>query len=1196
MSGQWSLAGSEATQARRHIAAIAEDHRRARGETEAVSAPRTRKLGRRARLAAIWIGDRCGGAWRRLSDSHRFPGRLVSRARLLRPRETITLWVVIWIGVIAFCAYWLFVESAEGAVGWLAGWGLGGAFAALVAVVWHDAIKSPFTVRKVRRRIVAEPELLLRPTLAEPGAKIVELEPPLNTVSRDDLYDELLPGILSRAKDVQIVVGGPGAGKTTALLDLASVLARIGFVPVMLELRGERTSEDLFDVAKERFEKQIRPLVRTSADADVVWRWLVRRQRIVLHVDDIDQIGFDGEPGFLMRRLLENVAREGQAVVVTARPAGVPVGIAASAINLEPLEFETAVDLAAQPVAREPGATIAEAPPRERVERWIRGGELSEAPLYLEALAELTSVGVCPDLPEDPRHWGRRERLGRWRDLSARRREWVPLWVRYMLLDHFYTHVLEGDVRRSVAIDRPDRERSMSALEGAALGTLVATGLAAKAAAEDGGGPGRAPAGAPKRTRLVDFISTDDRSDFDEERVDSKIIERRKELSQHEAVDTGERLRILELDSSGDPQFRHRIMQAFFAARCLAEIGRQENEQGPADGADGQMILFDDWVEALMDHHHPEKLTAHLALTFAALHADERSLRPGGEHWGGLGLRIAAALVGAADPPGNGGGGNAVAVPRVAVLSRAQAAAGSLVATAEVASVEAGNGLAAGNGGGPGADLARRLDPTVSPDPHDRRNPDDELIKLSTAANIVALVKPAASDSARVSRQGEEIARLAAEIIEQVRADRGPMQGAMRWTKLQALPAIAGLNTRSSWNLVWEQFTRDHDYDVRRAASRQLERNACRAYPELMEKIERSILWAGFRASRGEPIQSADGDRSGVSQEDVRTFIALGWVLPAIVSGLGEELRVESGFEAKADGDEARAEQATVDAPAANLRPDSPQACFSRSREQLEEFAALAYTGGRHEMEESLAQGFKADAMRHAADPGRRFTGPGWVASNRRLVADVGLPHAESWYARMLLYQALALYAVSGTGRQDSHDVLAYRLNPTRERHPLARQAAELAAAAMRRAELRRDRWQAYIWGDDVEGAGRLPTVLGRRAAQLVGDVALLVDLKEGSPSDRHRNFGHMEELPYCLSASPDRHEILGTGCPQKCGWGFCPYRATSPDEPNEHRGLGRGFCRGERRFARRPPSWQRRISKRRLQEFWQQMEYKARR
>lgn len=483
----------------------------------------------------------------------------------------------------------------------------------------------------------------------------------------------------------------------------------------------------------------------------------------------------------------------------------------------------------------------------------------------------------------------------------------------------------------------------------------------------------------------------------------------------------------------------------------------------------------------------------------------------------------------------------------------------------------------------------------VYPDPHDRKNPDDELTKLTTAATILALLKP--------GEEGEQSESRA--ITEKIVAAVEANEYAMSWTKLRLLPALAGLDTQISWRVLWEKFTQDLDYDVRREASRQLEVNACNAYPRLKDYIDEKILRAGLRASRGQSPQEAEGDDqargdgngSGELQEDVLVFMYLGWVLPPIVSGLSEELRLDSGFEPELIGE---SETHSPDSEAGDEH--DPQGCFLRARRQLEDFTALAYEGGRHELEESLAQGFKADAMRHASEvasgAGQRFKGPGWVASNRRLVADVALPHAESWYARKLLYQALALYAVAGTSRRGTLDMLAYRLNRTRERHPLARQAAKLSRTAVHLAQLGKDRWTAFVWDDTVVDAGHLPVGLSRKAAQLVGDVALLVDLKEGSPNDRHKTFGHMEELPYCLSASKNRHEILGNGCPEQCGWGFCPYRATSPDEPNGHRGLARGFCRAERRRARyqRRPAWQRKISRRRLREFWQQMEFKSRR
>ncbi len=857
----------EEAEARAHIAGVAEGQRAARGTIEHVSMPWLRQRGRQLLQVWTWISKIAGKVWRRIADSHRWPGRVFRRLSLIRITETFSIWMGIWIVVATVAGYFVFKEPTDNLQKWLANWALGGAIGALLAVVWHDLIKSPHTMRRVRHRIVDEPEALLRATLAKQTTKIVELDPPVDTVRRDELYDELLPGALARKKDVQIVVGDPGAGKTTALVDLAAVLAKIGLMPVLLEMRGESRSDELIERARERFEKLARPYVKTNADAEIVWRWLCKRRRVAILVDDIDQIGYDGEPGFVMRRLLEDVATEGQAVIVTARPAGVPAGIAASAIPIDPLSFDTAVDLAAQPsTKREPGALASSPPPREEIERWVREGELTDAPLYLEALAELTAVGACPDLPEDPKRWGGTERPGRWREVAPGKRKWNPLWVRYMLLRSFYDGVVKEKVRPSLAIKSSDRRHSVEAIEGAALGALGSTGREAVVAATHGGDLSEAGHELPKRSKLVDFIGIDDRSAGETSAVDVKSRGSRAAVSQHEAIDTCERLRILEPDRTGEPQFRHRIMQAFLAGRCLARIGQQEPEGGAPDDedkkadSDPRVNSFDDWVDTLIDSRHPEKLTAHLALTFAAIHADERALREIGADWDDLARKIVTRLV------------------------------------TEVA-----------DGGSPVAEskeetpLARQVDPMQeAPDPADRFDPDDHLIKLTTAANIAALLqhhkrpKPGSLSEGPVSTL---VARLCAHKVpadpiehpEQITELVCSTHGAMRWTKLQALPAIARLGGEGAWLTIWKHFTGDDDYDVRRTASNELDRNAWNAYPELQEQIQSSILHAGYRASKGKGLQFKDPD-DAMSKA---SFEALGWVLPAIVSGLSEELRDE---------------------------------------------------------------------------------------------------------------------------------------------------------------------------------------------------------------------------------------------------------------------------------------------------------------
>ena len=474
---------------------------------------------------------------------------------------------------------------------------------------------------------------------------------------------------------------------------------------------------------------------------------------------------------------------------------------------------------------------------------------------------------------------------------------------------------------------------------------------------------------APTRTRLEQFINPDDRADF--ERLGRTTV------SMHEVVDTGLRLRLLDHDQQGELQFRHRIMQAYLAACRLLDRDRDHDAEavashGAPTGHDRPGRFRADLaarVDDLVDRHHPEKLTCQMTLTFAAIRAHERA---------------------PSDPRQD--------KAYRAIMERL---------------LQEGGATEQDEPADPGS--ASTDSPGVLPDPETRTDPDNRLVMLTTAA--------------RIARVTDAVERYAAPIIRAVEL----AHGATRWTKIDAIGAIAGLDgAPDRWRRIWE-FARDPDYRVRRAACEAIQSDAADAYEALRMSITELIIRAAARHELAHPLtEAATGWKpthgSGEAEplavdDDMMSLEALGWILPAIVSGMRELPADWTG-----SPDEERHD-----------------AYVREARHALEWLVALAFESGNDGFEAAIAQGFKDDAMRHAEDPTGRIGGPGRVAANRQLVTEIGLVHARSWYARMLLHQALALYTIAGAERQEALDLISWYLDAGRESHPFVRRAAELA-------------------------------------------------------------------------------------------------------------------------------------------------------
>jgi hypothetical protein len=368
-------------------------------------------------------------------------------------------------------------------------------------------------------------------------------------------------------------------------------------------------------------------------------------------------------------------------------------------------------------------------------------------------------------------------------------------------------------------------------------------------------------------------------------------------------------------------------------------------------------------------------------------------------------------------------------------------------------------------------------------------------------------------------------------------------------TKRAAVPRLSQLHGEKRWHL-WLNLTYDPDFTVRWAAASALCEQALGAYQALQPRFD-DYLQAARELHETRPAEKVDDWRD----RPVFRLKLLGWVLPSLATGLDQAGHSE--LAEKAD-------------------------------EQWEELARLerAPITCQKGLEASVAQGLKADAWRLRA----RGSGTSPVRLAKILArVGAGLAHAEFWYSRIQLVHAIALVGGAAPAINAEASKRLAEVAASHREHPFTAEAARLAARSMATTE-----WGADVWGDEGTVVGAR-CALSNEAAQLVGDITLALNLNEQGSEEQRERFGTRDDLPHCLSTSPDRGEILGTtSCATECAFNLCPYYR--PATETAHREISKSFCRQQRRIARkiglsRSPA----IGKSELSDFWRGMEERAR-
>ena len=375
------------------------------------------------------------------------------------------------------------------------------------------------------------------------------------------------------------------------------------------------------------------------------------------------------------------------------------------------------------------------------------------------------------------------------------------------------------------------------------------------------------------------------------------------------------------------------------------------------------------------------------------------------------------------------------------------------------------------------------------------------------------------------------------------------------------LAQLAKLSGRRAVIALWE-FSGDEDYDVRWAASEalmarctetQLEPgdlspaefiSGADAYRALVPHIERYLAGA-------EKLTEPRDDWA----PEILALKHLAWVLPTLRTGM-------------------RA-----------LQDEEMDALVAGHLTRLIALEARPVTNQKG-FEASLAQGFKADAQRNR-------TG-GVDADACELLGRAGF-----WYSKLNLIQAITIRAASGDGLPGSASTISDLLRKLdRDPHPFLRVTAELCDEGLRAAVRSGEQTPVdrYVWEDEGKLASSAPEGLADDAIQLVGELLVLLNMNEASDEAGREAFGTRKTLPYCLTASTQRSELLD-GCVggEQCGFGLCPYRPAL-NRLSAHREISRAFCRHQQRTARARIArrWGSQVSQRALRDFWRDMESKA--
>jgi hypothetical protein len=268
---------------------------------------------------------------------------------------------------------------------------------AVLAYAGYFAVTHGWVLFLYQQQARREPQRLLSGHHDIPALRQISLRSGLLLQIAERIRDHTGEDERSGPRDVPLVLGEIGAGKSTFMVALAAHLARRGVVPILVSLRNEHPPFDIPELARKCFLRHVDHRLLSATAADRLWRQVWHHRLVVVLVDGLDEALGQGQL-IDARELADGLVDSSSTrLVASSRPESLVSRRGFAVLELEPLSRTELIGRLAGAHGAGPSLT-------EGAAGWlVETLDLPATPFYLDVWNRLVeeSAASSPELPAD---------------------------------------------------------------------------------------------------------------------------------------------------------------------------------------------------------------------------------------------------------------------------------------------------------------------------------------------------------------------------------------------------------------------------------------------------------------------------------------------------------------------------------------------------------------------------------------------------------------------------------------------------------------------------------------------------------------------------------------------------------------------------------------------------------------------------